>query len=135
MKKIVLLLLFMICGITLVFSATVEKLAETRRSWDGALLPKIQTKETKVSVLRISIAAGEKLAMHKHPVVNVGYLLQGELTVYKKDGKKIQIKEGESLVEVVNTWHYGENTGDSEAVIVVVYVGDAKTPITVKKES
>ena len=71
--------------------------------------------------------------MHKHGVINAGFLLSGELTVVTEDGSTLQLKAGEALVEVVNTWHYGKNAGTVPAEIVVFYAGAKDVPITVNK--
>ena len=118
---------------TSAFSATVDKLADTENSWNGTTLPSIATKNTSVKVLRITIKAGEKLPMHKHPVVNIGYLTKGQLTVTTEKGKVLEMKAGDQIVEVVNQWHYGENKGTTDAEIVVVYVGEKGQAVTIKK--
>lgn len=112
---------------------TAAVLAKSSTSWDGAALPAYPTGTPEISVLRITIPAGAKLPMHKHPVINAGVLLSGELTVVTEDGKTLLLKAGDAIVEVVNTWHYGQNTGTGPAEIVVVYAGTPGTPITVLK--
>jgi len=39
------------------------------------------------------------------------------------------------VVELVNSWHYGKNTGKKSAEIVVFYAGTVGQPITVLKEN
>ncbi len=58
-------------------------------------------------------------------------LLHGQLTVVTTDGKTLSLKEGEPIVEVVKTAHYGINRGDQPAEILVVYAGTTNLPITV----
>jgi len=130
MKKTwIFILLAFVQGVA--FSATVETLDETTKSWNNTELPKLNTEKTKITTLRITIAPGEKLPMHKHPVVNVGYLVKGQLQVTTKTGAVQKMKAGESIVEVVDQWHYGENTGKTDAVIVVIYIGDASEKLTI----
>ena len=74
------------------------------------------------------------MALHQHPVINAGVLLQGQLTVVKKDEKILHLKAGDAIVEVVDTWHYGKNEGDEPAVIIVFYAGTVGSEITVKKK-
>ena len=112
---------------------TVAELAKTGLSWDGAALPAYPTTRPEITILRITIPAGTALPMHKHPVINVGMLLSGELTVTTKDGQTLHLKAGDPVVEVVNKWHYGKNTGHEPAVIVVFYVGTPDMPITIKQ--
>lgn len=60
-------------------------------------------------------------------------MLKGELTVITAEGKKLELRAGDPIVEVVNTLHYGVNNGDTEAEIVVFYAGTEGAPITVHK--
>ena len=118
---------------TMAHSASVDTLVDSSQSWNGTTLPSISTKNTQVKILRITIKAGEKLPMHKHPVVNAGYLIKGQLTVITEKGKVLEMKAGDQIVEIVNQWHYGENKGTTDAEIVVVYVGEKGQPVTIKK--
>jgi len=40
---------------------------------------------------------------------------------------------GDSIVEVVDKWHYGINEANEPAVIIVFYAGIQGKPITIKK--
>lgn len=111
----------------------VQQLAKTCASWDGALLPAYLKGQPEITVLRIVIPAGETLAKHKHPVINAGVLLKGELTVHTEQGKTLHLKAGDSIVEVVDTWHYGKNEGTEPAEIIVFYAGAEGVPITIYK--
>ncbi len=108
-------------------------LAKTGVSWDGSGLPAYPVGTPEITILKIKIPAGAKLPLHKHPVINAGVLLSGELTVVTEDDKTLHLKAGEPVIEVVNKWHYGMNTGDKTAEILVFYAGVQDTPITVKK--
>lgn len=111
----------------------VKVLAKTSLSWDGQTLPNYPKGKTEVTILRIKVPPGVQLSMHKHPVINAGVLLNGELTVVTEGGKTLHLKSGDSIVEVVNTWHYGKNEGDKPAEIIVFYAGISDMPITIKK--
>jgi quercetin dioxygenase-like cupin family protein len=112
---------------------TVVTLAKASSSWDGRPLPSYPRNMPEITILRITIPAGAILPLHEHPVINAGVLLSGELTVITEDDKKLLLKAGDPIVEVVNTWHSGKNTGDGPAEIVVFYAGSPDTPITLKK--
>ena len=112
---------------------TVAVLAEASSSWDGAPLPAYPGETPQITILRITIPAGTALPLHKHPVINAGVLLSGELSVITEDGKTLHLKTGDAIVELVNKWHYGKNTGNVPAEILVFYAGALNTPITVKK--
>ena len=111
----------------------VDVLSKTSSSWDGKALPDYPTGKPEITILRIKIPAGVKLPMHKHPVINAGVLLIGELTVVTEDNKTLYLKAGNSIVEVVNKWHYGKNEGNKPAEIIVFYAGILGNPITIKK--
>lgn len=112
---------------------TVETLAKSSTSWDGATLPAYPTGQPEVTLLRITIPAGQKLPVHTHPVINVGLLLKGELTVQTEDGKTLVLRAGDPIVETVDTWHHGQNTGTEPAEIVVFYAGTQGQPVTLAR--
>ncbi|GIC79189.1 cupin domain-containing protein [Moritella sp. F3] len=111
---------------------TVDVLAKATSSWEGSALPEYPKGKPEVTILKIKIEPGVKLPLHEHPVINAGYLVSGELTVVTQDNKTLEMKAGDTLVEVVNKWHYGVNNGDMPAEIVVFYAGIKDKPLTVK---
>lgn len=117
------------------YGAAIEarELVKTTRSWDGSLLPAYPQGQPEISIRRITIPPGARLDTHRHPVINAGVLLSGQLTVVTLDGKTLQLRAGEPIVELVNTWHYGINHGREPAEILVVYAGAVATPVTVLK--
>jgi quercetin dioxygenase-like cupin family protein len=112
-------------------ASVVNELAKTSQSWNGASLPAYPSGQPKITILRISIPAGARLDTHSHPVINAGVLISGELTVFTKDGKTLNLKAGDPIVEVVNTLHYGINQGKVPAEIIVFYAGTVDMPITI----
>jgi quercetin dioxygenase-like cupin family protein len=138
MKKI-------LCGIFLILFLTgniwaqeenavnVDVLAKTTVSWDGTALPNYAKGRPEITILRIQIPPKVQLPLHEHPAINAGVLLKGELTVVTKDKKVLHLKAGDSIVEVVNKWHYGINEGNEPAEIIVFYAGVQGSPITIKK--
>lgn len=112
----------------------VETLLKTSESWDGQELPPYPEGTPEITILRITVAPGTALPNHQHPVMNAGVLLKGQILVRTEHGKTRQLKAGDSLSEVVNTWHFGSNNGDIPAEIIVVYAGVKGKPITVLEE-
>lgn len=110
----------------------VEQLIKTTNSWNGESLPDCSDAETEITMLKITIPPHTSLPNHYHPVINVAYMLKGELTVISDNGEKKIIKSGDPLVELVNQDHYGINNGDEPVEILVVYFGQVGKPITVK---
>ncbi len=64
-----------------VSAVKVDVLAKTGLSWDGCHLPNYPKGTPEITILRIKIPPGVQLPLHTHPVINVGVLLKGELTV------------------------------------------------------
>jgi quercetin dioxygenase-like cupin family protein len=114
-------------------SIIVKLLAKTNSSWDGTELPVYPKGKPEISILKITIPPKTALPIHKHPVINAGILLKGELTVVTDNNEILHIKAGDAVVEVVNKWHNGRNEGDEDAEILVFYVGIENTPITIKQ--
>ena len=109
-----------------------ETLVKSTKSWDGQLLPKYPEGQPEVTVARVVIPPHTKLPLHFHPVINAGVLIRGEVIVVSNEGKEKHLKAGDSLIELVNKYHYGENKLDTPAEFIIVYAGVKGTPITVK---
>ncbi len=110
-----------------------EVLAKSCSSWDGALLPQYPHGQPEITILRITIPPKAQLALHKHPVINAGVLLKGRLAVVADDERTFDLEAGDSIVELVNQWHYGRNNADEPAEIIMFYAGTPGTAITVEQ--
>jgi len=112
---------------------TADILVKASGSWNGNALPDYPEGTPEITIMRIRIPAGTTLPWHTHPVINAGVLIAGELTVTTRSGKILEMKAGDPIVEVVDTWHYGKNTGKTPADIIVFYAGTKGNPVTVKE--
>ena len=115
------------------YSAQKEVLLKTTSTWDGAQYTKMKIKHPEVTVLKIIINVGEELPMHKHDLLNIAYVNKGVLTVITDNNEQITLHEGESLPELVGKYHYGKNTGNVPVELIVFYVGEKGTPLSVNK--
>ncbi len=113
----------------------VETLVKTTQSWNSSPLPNYNAEHPQMTALRITIPPHTKLPVHRHPVINAGILLEGELTVISEAGDTLHMKKGDPIVEMVNQWHHGENNGAQPAEIVVFYSGNVDVPVTILKDS
>lgn len=111
----------------------VKVLAKTTSSWNGRELPPYGKGRPEITILRITVPPKVQLPLHRHPVINAGVLLRGQLTVVTEDGETLHLKAGEAIVELVDKWHYGKNEGSEPAEIIVFYAGIKGKPITIKK--
>ena len=125
----ILVLLFTNC----VYSAEKEVLLKTTSTWDNAKYEKLKIKTPEVTVLKISIGVGEALPMHKHDLVNIAYVKKGTLTVVTDKNQQITVKEGECLPEIIGKYHYGMNTGKEPIELIVFYIGNKGTPLSINK--
>ena len=117
-----------------IHGVSVETLVKTDQTWDGTVLPAYPTNSPEISVLRFNIAPGAQLPPHLHPVINVAYVITGELTVTTDQGLKKQLKAGDAVVELVNQIHFGKNEGTEPVELVVVYAGTNGQKVTVLGE-
>ena len=115
------------------YSAQKEVILKTTTTWDNAQYKKVKIKNPEVTVLKIDIGIGEALSMHKHDLINVAYVKKGTLTVITDKGEEITVKEGECLPEIIGKYHYGKNTGKTPVELIVFYVGQKGTPLSVNK--
>eukprot|EP00295_Goniomonas_pacifica_P001991 CAMPEP_0175807432 /NCGR_PEP_ID=MMETSP0107_2-20121207/1717_1 /TAXON_ID=195067 ORGANISM="Goniomonas pacifica, Strain CCMP1869" /NCGR_SAMPLE_ID=MMETSP0107_2 /ASSEMBLY_ACC=CAM_ASM_000203 /LENGTH=79 /DNA_ID=CAMNT_0017118981 /DNA_START=61 /DNA_END=300 /DNA_ORIENTATION=+ len=76
---------------------------------------------------------GFQLPVHKHVTPLGGVILEGELTVIKENGEQKVFKAGDSLVEVMNHWHFGKSTGDVPTVLIAFYIGEEGTPLSINQ--
>ncbi len=135
---VIILLLHLGCGtVPLRQDATpsivVKELIKTTKSWDGESLIAYPQGQPEITIRRITVPAGARLETHGHPVINAGVLLSGQLTVVTVEGRTLNLKAGDPIVEVVNKLHYGINQGKVPAEIIVFYAGAVGAPITVAK--
>jgi quercetin dioxygenase-like cupin family protein len=140
MKKILSLLVLAIFAFSLVFAVgneaktEVKVLAKTTSSWNGAKLPRYAKGKPEITILRINIPPHTKLAWHEHPYINAGVMISGELTVITDQADTLFLKAGDSIVECVKTWHFGENQGDEPVDIIVFYAGIEDKMVTVLED-
>ena len=108
------------------------ELIRTSQSWDGVELPDYLQGKPELVAVKYVFPVGQKLGWHHHPVMNYGVLMQGELTIIGQDGKKKVVHEGEPVVEMVNTIHHGENTGDKPVILYMFYLSQKDMPLAVQ---
>ena len=97
MKK--LLCLFVLLMSYTYASGNVESvtLAKSDKSWDGSTMPAYPKEAPEISVLKITIPAHTELPLHKHPIINAGYMVKGSLKVVTDENKVLHLKAGDAL--------------------------------------
>ena len=131
--SILLAFVSVLCLSGVAYSAQKEVLLQTTSTWDNAKYEKLKIKNPEVTVLKICIGVGEELPMHKHDLVNIAYVKKGTLTVITDKNEQITLHEGECLPELVGKYHYGKNTGKDTVELIVFYLGEKNTPLSVNR--
>lgn len=132
-KSAAIFFIAILCTTSLSYSAEKEVLLKTTATWDNAEYKKLKIKNPEITVLKITINVNEELPMHKHDLVNIAYVKKGILTVVTDNNKQITLREGEALPELIGKYHYGKNTGNEPVELIVFYVGEKGTPLSVNK--
>ena len=132
-KLVIMLFLVILCTTNLSYSAEKNVLLKTTSTWDNTEYKKLKIKKPEVTVLKIVINVNEELPLHRHDLVNIAYVKKGTLTVITEDCKEITLREGEVLPELVGKYHYGKNTGNVPVELIVFYLGEKGTPLSVNK--
>jgi quercetin dioxygenase-like cupin family protein len=74
----------------------------------------------RLTVTEYTIAPGATLPVHKHPYQRYAYVQQGQLTVTDADsGASQAYRPGDVIVEMVDRWHFGRNTGPDPVRLLV----------------
>ncbi|WP_136658135.1 cupin domain-containing protein [Nitratireductor sp. XY-223] len=82
-----------------------------------------QDGDAKIQSAIVTMLPGEETGVHSHPYPTYGYILSGELTVTYPGGVRKVYKQGEAVMEAVNTLHNGRNDGAEPVRILVVFMG------------
>ncbi len=111
----------------------VEVLSKNTTSWDGSEITNYPSGKPEITISKITMAVGSELPVHKHSTPLGGVILEGELTVTKENGDQKVFKAGDSIVEVMNVWHFGKSTGAVPTVLIAFYIGEEGTPLSINQ--
>lgn len=79
---------------------------------------------------------GARIAVHQHPYPHLVYVLAGVLTVVNTEtNRTFQVRAGDFVAEMQNTWHYGINNGAVPVKLLVIDQVPAGTPNNVKPKN
>jgi quercetin dioxygenase-like cupin family protein len=107
---------------------------QTEATSNGDPIAYLKTDHPKITVMTVDIAPGAKTGWHSHPVPVYAYVMSGRLTVEIEGGKTSEFKEGEAIIEVINTRHNGINHGKIPVKLVVFYIGGKDIPNVIKAD-
>lgn len=92
-------------------------------------------KDAEVAVSIYDIPSGATLPVHRHPFPRYAYVLGGTLTVTNVEtGEATVYRAGDFIVEMVDRWHRGGNTGAEAVKLLVIDQVEKGKPATVLRE-
>ena len=94
-------------------------------------IPNYPQGKPELVAMKYIIPVGHKLDWHHHVAMNHGVLVQGELTIIGLDGQTKTLHEGDVVVEMVDSVHYGENRGTKPIVLYMFYISQEGLPLSV----
>ena len=138
MKRIKLLLssfLLLTPYIIVANEISVDTLVQSSTSWDGGAFTYVEEKP-QITIQRIIIKPEGKaltLPLHCHEIPLVGYIVRGQIQVLKLSGETKIYKAGDAVIEVMNKWHTGIFTEETE--IIAFYAGNEEVNLTIMKDA
>jgi len=114
-------------------AVTAKVLKKTTVTANGGKIVYPKTDRAEVTAMTVDVAPGGETGWHKHPVPVLAYVVSGNLTVDLEDGKTLAYGPGNAIIEVVDTWHNGKNTGSVPVRLAVFYMGAEGTANVVKR--
>lgn len=89
--------------------------------------------QAKITAAIVTMEPGQSTGWHQHKTPLFAYILGGEITVdYRQHGQKTY-REGDTLVDALDSSHNGTNHGDVPVRILVVFSGAESVPNTVSE--
>lgn len=81
------------------------------------------------------VQPGAVLPVHKHPFSRYAYVLEGSLRVSRPGHAEFSdYRAGDVVVEMVDEWHFGTNTGDGPLRLLVIDQVEPGSPTTVLQQ-
>ena len=84
-----------------------------------------------VTAAIVTLPPGSRTVLHKHGVPLSAYVLEGEITVDYSDSGKRTYRQGDALMEAMDTAHFGADAGPQPVRILTVYMGAEGAPADV----
>ena len=114
---------------------TAKVLQKTSVTGNGQKITYPLTDKAEVTAMTVDLAPGAETGWHQHPVPVYAYVVAGNLSVELEDGRQLDFKSGDAIIEVVDTLHNGRNMGAEPVKLAVFYLGAEGTPNVIKPET
>lgn len=128
MKNIIL-----VCAFACVTSAAQAQQPALQTSGPNFVLkqiaPTLPTKEQlEVRVRTSTIQPGAMGQWHTHPTPPIVYVVEGTLSVERKDGETVHTQAGQAVIEPINTIIRATNKGQTPVKLVIFQVSPPEVP-------
>ena len=105
-------------------------LQQSTKTIAGETLQYPQSTPAKITTAMITIPAGASTGWHRHSIPVIGYIISGELAMEYADGKRVTLKQGDSIIEAMHVSHIGANLGKVPATLFVSFLGEENAQFT-----
>ena len=118
-----------------VIGVGIDRVAFAQQTGGGVKLTILQTIDEPGStnyqaVMGVSeIAPNSTSGKHRHPGVELCYMLDGSLTLMREGKPTITLKPGDSCVNEGSGWHEAKNTGATTAKVLALYLVETGKPL------
>jgi quercetin dioxygenase-like cupin family protein len=80
-----------------------------------------------------TLKPGQSTGWHKHEIPVFAYVQKGTLTIELENKTVMQFPENSLFVEVLKTFHNGENRGDKEVVLFAFFMSEKGKSLFISK--
>jgi quercetin dioxygenase-like cupin family protein len=101
----------------------VSVIKKTTTAANGQELAYPRDAKPEVTVATVEVPPGGETGWHSHPFPVYAYVMAGTITVAVEGAGEHVFKEGEAIIEVMDTAHNGRNRGSVPVRLVVFYTG------------
>ncbi|GBR03958.1 cupin domain-containing protein [Asaia siamensis] len=112
-------------------TAHADHLLKADHSWNGKAYTHYPSGQPTLMMIKLTIPPHTALPWHTHPIPNVGYVLEGQLTIEDKvSGASHTFHQGEAFAESMDDAHRGVS-GDTATVLLLTYAGGNNLPTSI----
>lgn len=109
-----------------------REIAKNTVTANGNPIKYLVTDRPEVTAFIVEVPSGGETGWHIHPVPVYAYIINGTLDVEMENGDIHTYREGDAIIEMVNTPHNGKNRGLATVKLVAFYTGEQGEVNTIK---
>ena len=121
--SVVLLLAVPASGAEYAEEVAVREIARTTVTAGGQPIRYPGTDQPEVTAKVVELPPGAETGWHYHPIPVYGYVIRGTLEVERENGKVDMYRQGDAIIEAVDSPHNARNRGPEPVELVAFYTG------------